>query len=229
MTSTLGNDFSLSSRFFKSRGGSAPSAADYLTDAKQVTQLSAVIGNGAHDSALQINGHVADKINNLNFKYLIIPCHCEVVRAVASTKLDPLLPAPPVMKSRLPVSVKRSPYLNTVGPAEISTLRKGKRNITVSSKVAAQPVSFCVIFPRRVQDNFISLPIVKRLGLKIQSDTAVASSILWDSKCFSSNGEFVDLSLSMPGSTRSIARRFHVVEDCPFDMILGAATTEPLG
>jgi hypothetical protein len=31
-----------------------------------VAHISAIVGNGAHDSALQINGHVADKINHVN-------------------------------------------------------------------------------------------------------------------------------------------------------------------
>jgi len=66
MTSSIKSDSSLSTGFFNGRGGVAASAINRLTGAKRVTQLSAVIGNGAHDSALQINGHVADKINNLN-------------------------------------------------------------------------------------------------------------------------------------------------------------------
>lgn len=66
MASSIRSDISFSTRHFKTRSGLAASAVDRFTDAKQVTQLSAVIGNGAHDGALQINGHVTDKINNLN-------------------------------------------------------------------------------------------------------------------------------------------------------------------
>lgn len=66
MTSIIRSDISLFTRSFNGRAGSAAYAVDRLTDAKQVTQLSAVTGNGARDSALQINGHVTDKINNLN-------------------------------------------------------------------------------------------------------------------------------------------------------------------
>jgi hypothetical protein len=67
MTSVMRSDVSLSTRSFKGRAGSAVSAFHRLTDAKQVTQLSAVVGNGARDRALQINGHVTDKIINLNW------------------------------------------------------------------------------------------------------------------------------------------------------------------
>ncbi|KAF2265044.1 hypothetical protein CC78DRAFT_579726 [Lojkania enalia] len=227
MTNIIRSDISLSTRFFNGRAGSAASAVDRLTDAKQVTQMSAVIGNGARDSALQINGHVTDKINNLNFKYLIIPCHCEIIRAVASTRVSPLLPAAVPVKPRLPAPVKRSTHFNAVGPAEISSLRKEKQNITVFSKATGQPDTFCVIFPRRVQDNFISLKIVNRLGLGTHFDTAAVSSITWDSKRLSSTGDFVDLSFPMLGSAESVARRFHVVEDCPFDMLLGTVATDP--
>src|SRR5438876_936448 len=101
--------------------------------------------------------------------------------------------------------------MRKVGPAEISSLRKEKQNITVFSKATGQPDTFCVIFPRRVQDNFISLKIVNRLGLGTHFDTAAVSSITWDSKRLSSTGNFVDLSFPMPGSAKSIARRFHVV------------------
>lgn len=66
MASIIRSDISVSTRPFNGRARSAASAVDRLTDAKQVTQLSAVIGNGARDSALQINGHVTDKISNFN-------------------------------------------------------------------------------------------------------------------------------------------------------------------
>lgn len=117
--------------------------------------------------------------------------------------------------------------MREVDPAEISSLQKEKQNITVFSKVTGQPDTFCVVFPRRVQDSFISIRIVNRLGLGTHSDTAAVSSVTWGSKRLSSTGDFVDLSLPMPGGAKSIARRFHVVEDCPFDMLLGTAATAP--
>lgn len=66
MTSVIRSDTSLTTNYFKGKAGSAACAVERLTDAKQVAQLSAIIGNTARDSALQINGHVTDKINNLN-------------------------------------------------------------------------------------------------------------------------------------------------------------------
>jgi hypothetical protein len=47
-------------------------------------------------------------------KYLIIPCHCEVVRSVANTRAAPQLPAGVPVKPRLPTPMKRSTLVNTV-------------------------------------------------------------------------------------------------------------------
>jgi hypothetical protein len=118
--------------------------------------------------------------------------------------------------------------MRKVGLAEISSLRKEKQNITVFSKATGQPDTFCVVFPRRVEDNFISLKVVNRLGLRTHFDSTAVSSITWGSSCLSSSGDFVDLSFPMPGNAKSIARRFYIVEDCPFDMLLGTIATDPL-
>jgi hypothetical protein len=73
MSSFYRSDASQSSRYSKSGAGSSASAIARLTDTKQVTQQSAVVGNRARGSALQINGHVADRITNLN---LLVPLYC---------------------------------------------------------------------------------------------------------------------------------------------------------
>ena len=66
MSMFYGSGVSHSNRSSKDRAGSSASAIGRLTNAKEVAHISAVVGNGAHDSALQINGHVADKINHVN-------------------------------------------------------------------------------------------------------------------------------------------------------------------
>jgi hypothetical protein len=116
--------------------------------------------------------------------------------------------------------------MRKVGPAEISSLWKEKQNITVFFKATGCQDTFCVISPRSVQDSFISRKIVKRLALQTNFANVASSSITWNSKRLSSTGHFVHLSFSMPGSAKCIARRFHVVEDCPFDMLLGTAATD---
>jgi hypothetical protein len=117
--------------------------------------------------------------------------------------------------------------MRKVGPAEILSLQKEKQNIKVVFEATGREYTFCVIAPRRVQDNFISVRIVNRLGLETHFNTAAVSSITWGSKRFSSTGNFVDLSLPTPGSAKSTARRFYIVEDCPFDMLLGTVATGP--
>jgi hypothetical protein len=110
---------------------------------------------------------------------------------------------------------------------EILSLLKEKQNIKVVFEATGRQCTFCVIAPRRVQDNFISVKTVNRLGLETNSNTVAVRSITWGSKHFSSTGNFVDLSFPTPGSAKSIARRFYIVEDCPFDMLLGTVATGP--
>jgi hypothetical protein len=150
-----------------------------------------------------------------------------VVKAVVSAGLAPQLPAALRVQPRLTAPVERSTHSNTVEPAEISPLRKAKRNIPVVSKATGQKDTICAIFPRGVQDNFISLEVVDRLGLSSHLHPTAVSSITWDSKRFSSTGSFVDLLIPMPGSDKSVARRFHIVRDCPFDMLLGTLAPKP--
>jgi hypothetical protein len=106
-------------------------------------------------------------------------------------------------------------------------VQKAKRNITLLSKATGRPDRFCVISARKVEDNFISQKIVDRLGLKIHFDAAIVSSITWGSKQFCSTGRFVDLLIPMSGSTKNAAHRFHVLKECPFDMLLGMLATTP--
>jgi hypothetical protein len=35
----------------------------------------------------------------------------------------------------------------------------------------------------------------------------------------------MDLSFPVPGSEKSIARRFHILKECPFDILLGTFVT----
>jgi hypothetical protein len=37
----------------------------------------------------------------------------------------------------------------------------------------------------------------------------------------------VDLLIPMPGTAQNITQRFHILNDCPFDMLLGMLTTRP--
>ncbi|KAF2016828.1 hypothetical protein BU24DRAFT_419891 [Aaosphaeria arxii CBS 175.79] len=222
MTSIIGSDLSLFTRFFDNgRAAIAGSAVDRIVGSKRVGQLSAVIGNRACDSALQINGHIIDTINNFNPKYIIIHCDSLVLRPDTGTRVVPFVHVEPRNLSLVNRPVTR----NTVSSAEISTLRKQKQNVTIISNATGEPATFCVLFPQRVQDNFISLEIVTRLGLKAHYDTASVRSIVWEPKRLFSTGDLVDLSFLMPGSNKRMTRRFHVVEGCPFDMLLGPVAT----
>ncbi|OAG18676.1 hypothetical protein CC77DRAFT_205464 [Alternaria alternata] len=205
MSMFYGSGVSHSNRSLKDRAGSSASAIGRLTNAKEVAHISAVVGNGAHDSALQINGHVADKINHVNIKYLFISYHGDGVKAVANAGSAPPLPTTTLVHPRLSVSAERSNRFNIIEQTEIPSLKKTKRNIKLLSKVTGETEIICVISSRKVE----------------------VGSVTWDSRQFCSTGRFVDLLIPMPGSAKNIAQRFHILKDCPFDMLLGMLTTRP--
>jgi hypothetical protein len=74
---------------------------------------------------------------------------------------------------------------------------------------------------RKLRNNFVSRDVVDRLGFAARLDTATVSSIIWDSKCYTSTGEFVELSFPLPGSGEVVAQRLLVLDNPPFDMLLG--------
>ncbi|PVH93652.1 hypothetical protein DM02DRAFT_732978 [Periconia macrospinosa] len=226
MSSMIRSDFSTSAASSGSRIGSAESVFGRLTDAKQVTQLSALIGNRARDSSMQINGHIGDKVNNLNFKYLILSCNCEAAKALKNTRSAPPSSATVPVELRDSGPGRRVSHLNSVSATEIPSLGKEKKNVKLFSKATGKPVTFCVITTRRIGDNFISRGLVSRLGFRPHYDRAAVSTIKWGSKRLSSTGYFVDLSLIMPDGAKSSARRFYVVNDPPFDMLIGTNAIE---
>ena len=110
---------------------------------------------------------------------------------------------------------------------EIESLQRAKRNTTVLSEATGRPATLCAVSSQKVEDNFISLRIVKRCGFKMSFDAAAVSSIIWDTKLLSSTGRFVDLLIPMLGSAKNVVQRFHVLKDCAFDMLLGTLEAKP--
>jgi len=85
------------------------------------------------------------------------------------------------------------------------------------------------MFPQKLRNNFVSRDVIHRLGFSARLDAATISSIIWDSKRYTSTGEFVELSFPLPGIGEGAAERFFVLDDPPFDMILsGPAIRLPL-
>ncbi|KAI4911385.1 uncharacterized protein J4E92_010198 [Alternaria infectoria] len=140
---------------------------------------------------------------------------------MASIASGSALPISASGQARLSEPVERPNHLNIVSRAEIKPLLKAMRKVPVVSKLSEKPNAICVISPRQVQDNFISSKVVDRLELTTRSDNAMVKSIVWDSKRFVSTGGFVDLSFPVPGSDACVARRLYVLDDPPFDTLLG--------
>jgi len=64
MSSFYRSDVGRTIRDSRGESGSAMSVFESAEGAKRMTHQSAVIGNKAFDNTLQINGHVADKVNS---------------------------------------------------------------------------------------------------------------------------------------------------------------------
>ena len=100
---------------------------------------------------------------------------------------------------------------------------KAKRKITIVSKRTEKPDTIYVISSRGVHDNFISRNVIRRFGFGTRFDAETVNSIIWDSKRHISNGDIVDLSFPLPGSSESVAQRLLVLDKPPFDMLLGGS------
>jgi len=232
MSSFYRSDVSQSTRASKSITGSETSAVRRPTKARQVTQLSAVTGNRASGNSLQINGNVAEKASSYNIERVVISCHCDIAKALATIgSAFPLsastfqLPASAPTQPRLPGPARRTTPFDVVIKPEIASLLKAKQDIPIVSNWSGRPDKICVMFPPKLRNNFVSRDVIDRLGFAARLVTATVSSLIWDSKCYTSTGEYVELSFPLPGSAEGAARRFLVLDNPPFDMLLSAPAT----
>jgi len=77
------------------------------------------------------------------------------------------------------------------------------------------------MFPQKLRNNFVSRDVIDRLGFAARLDTAAVSSLIWDSKRYTSTGQFVELSFPLPNGEEGVGQRFLVLDNPPFDMLLG--------
>jgi len=110
--------------------------------------------------------------------------------------------------------------MRKINRAEIPSLLKAKQKVTIVSKGTGKPDTIFVISSRGVHDNFISRNVIGRFGFAARLDTATVSSLFWDSKYYTSTGEFVELSFPLPNGDEGVAQRFIVLDNPPFDMLL---------
>lgn len=80
----------------------------------------------------------------------------------------------------------------------------------------------CTIFNASIPGNWISNRIVKRLELKQRHDKPIAG-VTFEGKHFKSNGDFVEIvCFGSERGARNCRHRMFIVNDAPFDMLLGA-------
>jgi len=221
MSSFYRSDASQSSRSSKVMTRSDSSALGRPTKAKQSTHFSAVTGNRAYDNTLQINGNVAEKVSSYNIERIIISCHCDIAKAFANIgSAYPILTSAPT-QPRLPGPARRPSPFDVVTKSEIASLLKAKRDIPIVSNWSGRPDKICVMFPQKLRNNFVSRDVIDRLGFAARLDTAAVSSLIWDSKRYTSTGQFVELSFPLPNGEEGVGQRFLVLDNPPFDMLLG--------
>jgi hypothetical protein len=162
---------------------------------------------------------------------------------VASIASGDPFPASVTTQPRLSGAVRRLDHANIVSTefaacmpsltgrkvdrVEVATLAKAKRKVTVVSKETGRPDAIYAIFPKTVQDSFVSSNVIDRLGLTTRVDDTTVSSLNWASKRHTSTGGFVDLSFPLPGSDESVAQRLLILQDPPFDMLIGCSALVP--
>jgi len=218
MSSFYRSDVSQSSRASKVMSKSETSAVGRPTKAKQATHFSAVTGNRAYDSTLQINGNIWDNVNSYN---IVVSCNCDIAKSLANIgSAYPTFTSAPT-RPRLPGPARRPTPFDVVAKSEISSLLKAKRDIPIVSNWSGRPDKICVMFPQKLRNNFVSRDVIDRLGFAARLDTAAVSSLIWDSKRYTSTGQFVELSFPLPNGEEGVGQRFLVLDNPPFDMLLG--------
>jgi hypothetical protein len=95
------------------------------------------------------------------------------------------------------------------------------QNLTLCSSSSGEFEIVRAIFQPKVQENFISHRIVRRLKLKSYPDSSVKKVVSGGSAIIST-GKFVDLACSSEKVTNDCPYRFYIVERCPFDLLFGS-------
>ncbi|KAF1979581.1 hypothetical protein BU23DRAFT_100982 [Bimuria novae-zelandiae CBS 107.79] len=224
MVTSIASTSLRSSSVIYSTGSSAIISGRVLNN-KPTAHSTSVRRNVSTDNSIQVNGHIAGKINYIYCDTVVFRCDCTL-----SSKAVPHVSKPSQCSINTPVSCgkryqrQQSVLSNIVTNKELASLIR--QNIRLVSDANGQPHTVCVISPRDVVDSFIAKEIMHRLQLKAFQNSSLVYSIKWGITRLYSTGEFVDLSCYLPGSTRSVSRRCYIVEHCPFDLLLGSNEIE---
>jgi hypothetical protein len=79
-----------------------------------------------------------------------------------------------------------------------------------------------------ITDAFIAGRIVRRLGLELQKCATTKKSLVVGRKMVLPTSSFIDVSSCVVSENAQDVYRYHVVEDCTFDILLGPGFSNPL-
>jgi hypothetical protein len=192
--------------------------------------VNATSGNVARDTAVQINGHVAGKIYNINMYY-----QCKHALLVKALTLD---------SKKLVICHQRSVVTDAVshqrqgivqfkdGPEQARPVdgnrtlsRRQSQDITLQSSSTGDKDSVHAIFRPGCSRNYISARIVRRFDLKSYEDpTADISRVDAGDRSMTPTRRYVALITLKEQGNIQRPHRFFVIEHClhNFDMLIGA-------
>jgi hypothetical protein len=74
----------------------------------------------------------------------------------------------------------------------------------------------------KIEGNWMSSRIVRRLDLEYQRDEILQDVPTFDGQCFKQTRKFVLLTCRIPSRNPPCLHRFYIVEHLPYDVLLGS-------
>ncbi|PZD23930.1 hypothetical protein A1F96_09794 [Pyrenophora tritici-repentis] len=196
------------------------STSSCSSNGKHVTQITTSVSrNISSGNAVQINGPVADKIYNLNFKNLVIRCQCSSASktilsanesALRSKCACTILSRPKVVKASTSASVSAE-YGIEIPQSALDGSYPGQ-NLSIYSRSSGQCRIVRALFAASVSENFVSHRIVKRLKLEAHNDPSVAIEATWGLTRIPPTSEYVSLTCRLQEGNDCVTHRFYVVK-----------------
>ncbi|KAH7381150.1 hypothetical protein DE146DRAFT_277878 [Phaeosphaeria sp. MPI-PUGE-AT-0046c] len=233
-------------------GTASRSTPDVLRNKQKSEGIETSISrNIARDNTIQINGHIAERIVNVNVQNLTLRWQCKLTehhvdRKTRTTAIEGAIRSPTELPnktfSQAATSAPLMPQCTTISgkptttkPA--TTMYRGQgnlspMNLSLYSKSSKRPHIVCAIFRAGIRHNFIAGRIVRRLCLEKSICPMSMKSLVWGRDRLTSTGETVDCACFVNGS--DVIYRFHIVENREFDVLfdadtLSAQSTAPSG
>ncbi|KAH7092391.1 hypothetical protein FB567DRAFT_236869 [Paraphoma chrysanthemicola] len=212
---------------------SRSSSAHPAETRKLVANTTTVSRNIARDNAVQINGAVARKIYNLNFENLVIHYQGRPsTRSSARREGAACIPEPaPQMLTAMsqPRPVEASSLTGRAINIVIESTRSDlyypnahAKNVVLYSKISNRRQVVRATFQPSCSVNFIARRIVKRLGVKLESNNTSHAVHHQDS---APDTNWIDITCRSEGDTNQTTYRFYIIKNSPYDLFFGCGAS----